>query len=298
MIEIWGVPKKKGVPKSWMVWNMENPLRKWSKVLPGLHPHSHWCGFRTPNCAWRQGNVQAGCKRIVRLTLLISVDVRWFQGILMGFPWISYENYIWIRWWPFLVFLFMSRLCKKSSRRMDPLRRSDHTLRPLGKTWTSFKGWENLLEEEYGNRSVGKHFFWEHDVFAWWEHDDDWGFLNHGMEWGKLCAPCQLQEFPQETLQLEDRSGHFWLRLLTLSRPQLKWVCLGDTPTYGHWNMGKWFYFLGRLGYPILRYHHFIRRVCRLNPSWLVVSNIFFVFPQKKWDKSFPTDELHHFSEG
>lgn len=198
-----GGSHKKGDPQEldsgWFT--MENPLTKWSKVLQGLHPHSHWCGFRTPNCAWRQGNVQAGCKRIVRLTLLISVDVRWFQKM----------------------FLFMSRLCKKSSRRMDPLRRSDHTLRPLGKTWTSFKGWENLLEEEYGNRSVGKHFFWEHDVFPWWEHDDDWGFLNHGMEWGKLCAPCQLQEFPQETLQLEDRSGHFWLRLLTLSRPQLKW---------------------------------------------------------------------------
>ena len=33
--------------------------------------------------------------------------------------------------------------------------------------------------------------------------------MEHGMEWGKLCAPCQLQDFPQETLQLEDRSGHF-----------------------------------------------------------------------------------------
>jgi hypothetical protein len=52
-------------------------------------------------------------------------------------------------------------LCKKSSRRMDPIfGRSDH-LRPLGKIWTSFKGWKNLWKKNMGTGRLenGKTFF-------------------------------------------------------------------------------------------------------------------------------------------
>ena len=154
--ELWlkygGFPKS-GIPNSWMVYNGKS-FQNDSKLKDFIHIVTGVDSARL---------TVLGVKEMSRLAARELSDwLYWFQlrsGDFKRFWWISMD-FIWKRHLNYMMAIsgsfHVQTLCKKSSRRMDPIfGRSDH-LRPLGKIWTSFKGWENLLEEEYGNRSVGK----------------------------------------------------------------------------------------------------------------------------------------------